>query len=67
MSVTHAEAPRIGDHRWWISDARKFRARYPHWAPRFDIGGLIADIHGGQRERLHGVARHRPVAEPATP
>ena len=65
MMVSHAAAPRIGDHRWWISDARKFRARYPRWAPRFDIRGLIADIHGGQRERQRGAARAHAVAEPA--
>jgi CDP-paratose 2-epimerase len=65
MIVSHVEAPRIGDHRWWISDARKFRTRYPGWAPRFDIGGLIADIHAGQRERKRAAAGRKTTAENA--
>jgi CDP-paratose 2-epimerase len=26
-----SESPRIGDHRWWISDLAEFRADYPAW------------------------------------
>jgi len=52
MSVSYSPDARIGDHQWWISDVRKFRARYPHWSPTFDVGGLIADIHDGVRQRL---------------
>jgi CDP-paratose 2-epimerase len=28
-----SESPRIGDHRWWISDLAEFRADYPAWEP----------------------------------
>jgi CDP-paratose 2-epimerase len=56
MHVRRTDAPRIGDHRWWISDVRRFRARYPEWAPTYDTRGLIADIHDGLRARLSGAA-----------
>lgn len=35
---------RIGDHVWWISDTRKFRAHYPGWRPTRDTSGLIEEI-----------------------
>jgi CDP-paratose 2-epimerase len=57
MTVDHVAEARIGDHRWWISDVRKFRARYPGWSPRFDIRSLIADIQDGLSARLRDTAR----------
>lgn len=57
MAVTRVAAPRTGDHQWWISDTRKFQAHYPHWAPTFDIRGLIADIHHGMSQRLLAAAQ----------
>ena len=48
---------RIGDHQWWISDVRKFRARYPAWTYDHDIRSTIADIHQGMRERLRSTAQ----------
>jgi CDP-paratose 2-epimerase len=52
MAIRYTEEQRIGDHRWWISDVRKFRASYPHWSPTFDIAALLADIHCGLSQRL---------------
>jgi len=52
MAWSHVDAPRIGDHQWWISDVRKFRARYPQWEYRYNIGAILADIHDGLRQRL---------------
>ncbi len=31
------DAPRIGDHRWWISDLSPFRRDYPDWELRYGI------------------------------
>ncbi len=56
LDWVHVDQPRIGDHQWWISDVRKFRARYPDWSYRYDIGAIITDIHDGLRERLAGQA-----------
>ena len=52
MQVSYVAKPRIGDHQWWISDTRTFRAHYPHWAPTYDIQSVISDIHDGMRHRL---------------
>ncbi len=52
MARSYTAEPRIGDHQWWISDTRKFRARYPQWSLTYDIPGMIADIRAGLRRRL---------------
>ncbi|MBF0476837.1 MAG: NAD-dependent epimerase/dehydratase family protein, partial [Deltaproteobacteria bacterium] len=31
MNATYTETNRIGDHIWYISDVRKFKAHYPGW------------------------------------
>ena len=51
MRVTVVDQPRIGDHVWWISDTRKFRAHYPQWRQRHDIASIVADIHAGVAAR----------------
>jgi CDP-paratose 2-epimerase len=52
MTLSYTPEPRIGDHQWWISDVRKFQARYPNWSLTFDVAALIADIHDGLSRRL---------------
>jgi CDP-paratose 2-epimerase len=39
------ETARIGDHRWWISDLREFRADYPSWQLRHGIEDILREIH----------------------
>lgn len=41
---SYEERPRVGDHMWWISDTRKFRADYPSWRPRYDVAEVVAEI-----------------------
>jgi CDP-paratose 2-epimerase len=53
------ETPRIGDHRWWISDLAEFRAHYPAWAPRYDLLMMLQEIHDQNAERW--------TAQPVTP
>ncbi len=36
---------RVGDHRWWISDLRAFRADYPTWDVTFTMEDVLHDIH----------------------
>ena len=40
-----AEDNRIGDHRWWISDLREFRADYPSWQLQYGIEEILREIH----------------------
>jgi hypothetical protein len=37
----------------WISDVRKFQSLYPEWSYKYDIRGIIEDIHAGLEQR-HG-------------
>jgi CDP-paratose 2-epimerase len=45
------EEPRIGDHRWWISDLGPFEADYPDWSPRHGIDDILEEMHEQNVER----------------
>jgi CDP-paratose 2-epimerase len=49
---------RRGDHIWWISDVRRFRADYPAWQPRQTLHGTIAATHVAMTERI---VSNRPI------
>jgi CDP-paratose 2-epimerase len=38
---------RIGDHRWWISDVRKFQSHYPDWRYRYSLREIMEEIAEG--------------------
>jgi CDP-paratose 2-epimerase len=42
---TYKEDNRIGDHIWWISDVAKFQSHYPNWKYRYDLNGILEEIH----------------------
>lgn len=52
MNYSYAEANRIGDHIWWISDVRKFQQHYPDWQYQFNIQDILVQIHDGLRSRV---------------
>ncbi|MGH3025084.1 MAG: NAD-dependent epimerase/dehydratase family protein [Gaiellaceae bacterium] len=39
------ERPRIGDHRWWISDIGAFKRDYPAWDVTSGIEDILREIH----------------------
>jgi CDP-paratose 2-epimerase len=43
--------PRLGDHRWWISDLDEFRGDYPDWAPTHGIEEILREIHDANVEQ----------------
>jgi len=45
LSWEYVEEARIGDHIWWISDLRKFRAHYPGWQLRYGLREILQEIH----------------------
>ncbi len=45
------EEPRKGDHRWWISDLRPFRADYPGWRIEYGVEEILSEIHAQNVER----------------
>jgi CDP-paratose 2-epimerase len=52
LDVRYSETPRIGDHKWWISDVGKFRNHYPEWTYRHDLNTIAEELHRGIRQRL---------------
>lgn len=41
----YVEDNRVGDHIWWVSDVRKFQGHYPGWSYRYDLRGILEEIH----------------------
>jgi CDP-paratose 2-epimerase len=44
MNIQYAEANRIGDHIWWISDTTKFQTHYPEWTWKYGINDILEQI-----------------------
>jgi CDP-paratose 2-epimerase len=51
LSWEMGEEPRIGDHRWWISDLAPFEADYPDWKLRYGVEDILAEMYEQNRER----------------
>jgi CDP-paratose 2-epimerase len=49
LNWTYVEDNRIGDHIWWISDVRKFQSHYPGWNYRYNLRGILEEIHNACR------------------
>jgi CDP-paratose 2-epimerase len=45
LSWSLAETPRVGDHRWWISDLAEFRSDYPGWMLQHGIDEILREIY----------------------
>jgi CDP-paratose 2-epimerase len=45
LSWDLGDAPRIGDHRWWISDLSEFRRDYPDWNITYGIEEILREIY----------------------
>ena len=56
LRLEHRDAPRVGDHVWWISDVRRFEADHPAWRPRFGLREMLAEMVEAARERLRARA-----------
>jgi CDP-paratose 2-epimerase len=48
------EEPRIGDHRWWISDLEPFKADYPDFELRYDVDDILREMYEQNLERWVG-------------
>jgi CDP-paratose 2-epimerase len=56
LQWTYSDTPRSGDHIWYISDTRKFRAQYPDWRQRYDVRAILEDIHQSNYAQWTAVA-----------
>ena len=46
--------PRIGDHRWWISDLEPFERDHPGFSLRYGIEDILTQMHEQNVERWEG-------------
>jgi len=51
MTLEHVAEPRMGDHKWWITDTRKFEAAYPNWRQEYSLEQTVAEIVEAQQQR----------------
>jgi CDP-paratose 2-epimerase len=51
LSWKMGEEPRIGDHRWWISDLEPFKRDYPEWELRYSVEGILQEMYEQNLER----------------
>jgi CDP-paratose 2-epimerase len=56
LSWELGEEPRIGDHRWWISDLGPFEADYPEWELRYRVEDILREMHEQNLERWTAAA-----------
>ena len=43
--ITYQDKVRLGDHKWWITDFRKFKKDYPSWRIKYSVDDIILDIY----------------------
>jgi CDP-paratose 2-epimerase len=46
-----ADAARVGDHQWWISDLADFTVDYPAWKLRYNVDAILREIHDANVEQ----------------
>ena len=44
LRYTIKDENRIGDHKWWISDTRKFKTHFSNWKQIYNIENIITNI-----------------------
>ena len=60
LDHTYSAEPRIGDHRWWISDLAEFRRDYPDWRPEYGIDEILRQSIDHNAERWAAAAAASP-------
>ena len=44
VEYQHFDAPRKGDHIWYISDVRKFKSHYPDWSYVYNMESILENL-----------------------
>ena len=52
MRWSYSDTNRSGDHIWWVSDLRKFRAHYPEWSQTYSFDRLVEEIYREAADRV---------------
>lgn len=61
MSWEYVDSNRIGDHIWWISDISRFQSHYPGYELKYDVNGILREIHDSGQERWEALPRAADV------
>jgi len=51
LNWRYEDKPRIGDHRWWISNNEPFRKQYPEWTLTYNVPAMLHEIHEANVEQ----------------
>ena len=51
MNYAYAEANRIGDHIWYISDMSKFKDDYPAWTWKYNLTDILTQMFNEIKQR----------------
>jgi CDP-paratose 2-epimerase len=51
-----SDQARMGDHRWWISDLGEFERDHPDWSLRYDVEGILREMHEQNAEAWAAVS-----------
>jgi CDP-paratose 2-epimerase len=57
LNWTLSDEPRMGDHRWWISDLSEWERDYPEWRLEYDLETTLREIHDHNVEHWSAAAR----------
>lgn len=44
LNYTISDIPRVGDHKWWISDLTKFKEHYPDFEIKYTLPKIIQEM-----------------------
>ena len=44
LDYEYFDNPRIGDHKWYVSDISKFKNHYPGWEYKYDMEAIFEDL-----------------------
>jgi CDP-paratose 2-epimerase len=58
LDWSYAEANRIGDHIWYVSDNSRFAEHYPEWRLEYNVPSILQEIRDAILERAEGEAAH---------
>lgn len=48
LDYEYLQTPRIGDHKWYISDVSKFQRDYPEWKYKYNLEAIFEDLLSAQ-------------------
>ncbi|MDR3176989.1 MAG: NAD-dependent epimerase/dehydratase family protein [Desulfovibrio sp.] len=51
MRIVYEDTARTGDHRWWISDMRKFQSHFPEWRYSYSMKNILEELREGMAKR----------------